>query len=115
VQGSDGQDGLIRLDTPLGALRVRADGPFAANESVAVSVRPENIDVSEIAPETSDNRNIYTGTIYERAFLGECVDLQIKVGEQLLLVRAHSSIRTPVDCFVVGKAVAGAGLANADE
>jgi iron(III) transport system ATP-binding protein len=29
-------------------------------------------------------------------FLGEYVDFQIKVGETILLARAHSSIRTPI-------------------
>jgi iron(III) transport system ATP-binding protein len=39
---------------------------------------------------------VLTGTVHAKAFLGEHLDFQVRVGDSMLLARAHSSLRTPV-------------------
>ena len=44
---------------------------------------------------------VYAKRVFEipipvQVFLGECMDFQVRVGETLLLARAHPSLRTPV-------------------
>ena len=61
-----------------------------------ISVRPEDVELSEQAPAKGDPYNLCVGTVDQKVFLGEYVDFQIKVGETVILSRAHSSIRTPI-------------------
>jgi iron(III) transport system ATP-binding protein len=96
VLGSDGRDGFMRVSTALGPLRVRGDAGLGANMPVVVSVRPEDVELSDEPPANADSYNLCTGLVDQKVFLGEYVDFQIKAGESLLLARAHSSIRTPV-------------------
>jgi iron(III) transport system ATP-binding protein len=96
VVGTDGAAGFVRVNTALGPLRVRGDAGFGANMPVVVSVRPEDVELSDDPPANADSYNLCTGLVDQKVFLGEYVDFQIKAGESLLLARAHSSIRTPV-------------------
>ena len=52
--------------------------------------------LSEQAPQHADGTNVITGTVYAKAFFGEYLDFQVKVGESVLLARAHPSLRTPI-------------------
>ena len=96
VLGADGQDGIIRVSTALGPLKVRAESAVATNTPVVVSVRPEDVELSEQPPANTDPYNLCSGIVDQKVFLGEYVDFQVKVGETLLLARAHSSVRTPI-------------------
>jgi iron(III) transport system ATP-binding protein len=95
VLGADDR-GLVRVSTPLGHLQVRGDAGFSQDMRVIVSVRPEDVELSDAPPANSDRFNLCTGIVDQKVFLGEYVDFQIKVGEILLLARAHSSVRTPI-------------------
>jgi iron(III) transport system ATP-binding protein len=96
VLGTDEADGFVRVSTALGPLRVRGDAGFSANMPVVVSVRPEDVELSDDPPANADSYNLCTGVVDQKVFLGEYVDFQIKAGAGLLLARAHSSVRTPV-------------------
>jgi iron(III) transport system ATP-binding protein len=96
VLGPDGPNGLMRVSTALGPLKIHADSAIAPNTAVVVSVRPEDVELSEASPANTDVYNLCSGIVDQKVFLGEYVDFQIKVGEMLLLARAHSSIRTPI-------------------
>jgi iron(III) transport system ATP-binding protein len=96
VLGTDEADGFVRVSTALGPLRVRGDAGFSANMPVVVSVRPEDVELSDDPPANADSYNLCTGVVYQKVFLGEYVDFQIKAGAGLLLARAHSSVHTPV-------------------
>jgi iron(III) transport system ATP-binding protein len=96
VLGTDGPDGFVRVNTALGPLRVRGDAGFSANMPVVVSVRPEDVELSDDPPANAESYNLCTGLVDQKVFLGEYVDFQIRAGESLLLARAHSSIRTPI-------------------
>ena len=96
VVSTDSNQNSLLVSTALGRLKVRADGPIAANTAVVISVRPEDVELSEQAPAKGDPYNLCVGTVDQKVFLGEYVDFQIKVGETVILSRAHSSIRTPI-------------------
>ena len=63
---------------------------------MVISVRPEDIELSEQPPARADGINVLGGTVAAKAFLGEYLDFQVKVGDSVLLARAHPSLRTPI-------------------
>jgi iron(III) transport system ATP-binding protein len=60
-----------------------------------VSVRPEDVELSETAPARDEDDNLYRGVVNAKVFLGDYLDFQVKVGESVLLARVHPSLRTP--------------------
>ena len=62
---------------------------------VVVSVRPEDVELSEAAPTRDEDDNLYRGIVDAKVFLGDYLDFQVKVGEAVLLARVHPSLRTP--------------------
>ena len=76
---------------------------------VTLSVRPENLELSETP--FADSANAFAGLVDSKVFQGDFVDFQISAGGTMLLARAHPSLRTPVGEAVhiriaPGKAVA---------
>ena len=55
--------------------------PLAKDAPVVVSVRPEDVELSEAAPPREDGDNVCTGTVDAKVFLGDYLDFQVKVGE----------------------------------
>jgi iron(III) transport system ATP-binding protein len=94
VLGPDGSEGLYRVRTEIGDLSVLATEPLAAQDKVLVSVRPEDVALTESRPGTE--RNVWQGTVDQKVFLGEVVDFQVRLGERMLLSRQHPSLRTPI-------------------
>jgi iron(III) transport system ATP-binding protein len=89
-----GQDAAFyRVSSEVGDLKVRAVEPLQAGARVVVSVRPEDIRLSESRPR---GENVLEGTVDTKVFLGESVDFQVKVGPRALLSRAHPSLATRV-------------------
>jgi hypothetical protein len=70
-----------RLQTPCGELLLPEDLIPAGTANVTLSVRPENVAVSE-TPRQAVNE--WTGTIESQLFLGEYQDLRVRVGNALL-------------------------------
>jgi iron(III) transport system ATP-binding protein len=86
-------DGFCLVDSELGRLRVRVLEPLSPGEKVVLSIRPEDIELSEARPAGA---NVYQGTVDQKVFLGEAVDFQVRLGARALQSRAHPSLRTPV-------------------
>ena len=68
-----------------------------------MSVRPEDVELSEQPLPQNDNAtaqddgdNFCVGEVHAKAFLGDCLDFQVKIGDFIVLARAHPSLRTPV-------------------
>jgi iron(III) transport system ATP-binding protein len=81
----------------MGPLRVQTSQGVSKDDSVTVSVRPEDVELTEQAPPASDgDDNVYKAVVTAKDFLGEHLDFQVKVGDVVLLARAHPSLRTPV-------------------
>jgi iron(III) transport system ATP-binding protein len=64
-----------------------------AGDAVALSVRPEDSELSETRP---DGHNVCSGTVRAKVFLGDTVDFQVAVGDYLMLATAHPTLRTPI-------------------
>jgi iron(III) transport system ATP-binding protein len=95
VVSADAGNGRARIVTPLGELIVQCGDPLARNTAVVVSVRPEDVELSEQPPPREEGDNVCVGTVDAKVFLGDYLDFQVKVGEFVLLARVHPSLRTP--------------------
>ena len=92
----EGGDGRCRVASPVGALNVRCADRLRRNQAVIVSVRPEDVELSEQQPQGADFDTVCVGVVDGKAFLGEHLDFRVKIGDLCLLARAHPSLRTPV-------------------
>jgi iron(III) transport system ATP-binding protein len=92
---------VIRQDVPdrcvvrtdIGELTVRAARPLRPAERVAISIRPEDVELSE---NRLAGENVWHGTVEQKVFLGEAIDFRVTIGPRSLLSRQHPTLRTPV-------------------
>ena len=96
VLGHDDVAKLYRVRTPIGDLLVTSDAPLAGGAPVTLSIRPEDVELTEEAAPEGRLINLSAGMVDAKVFLGDIVDFQVKVGDVMLLSRAHPSLRTPV-------------------
>jgi iron(III) transport system ATP-binding protein len=92
---------FYHVSSQIGGMKVRATEPLATDEIVTISLRPEDIELSE-SPKDGDNA--WQGTVYQKVFLGESVDFQVAIGDHHLQCKAHPSLRTRVDETIYMKA-----------
>jgi iron(III) transport system ATP-binding protein len=92
VAGADASPGFYRVRCEIGEVRARGEG-LAEGQPVTLSVRPEDVYLSESRPE---GENTWRGTVDQKVFLGETVDFQVMVNGRRLESRAHPSLRTRV-------------------
>jgi iron(III) transport system ATP-binding protein len=85
---------FYRVSSEIGGMKVLATDVLATDEIVTISVRPEDIELSE---SKRDGENVWEGTVYQKIFLGESVDFVVTVGERRLQCKTHPSLRTRVD------------------
>jgi iron(III) transport system ATP-binding protein len=96
VTAVDDGNGRCLVSSGMGPLRVQASQGVSKDNAVTVSVRPEDVELSEPPPLAGDGDNVCKAVVTAKDFLGEHLDFQVKVGEVVLLARAHPSLRTPV-------------------
>ena len=96
VLGYDSQHSLWQVRTPIGDLQVSAEAQLQAGAHVTVSIRPEDVLLSEEEAPAGRLLNTCSGMVDQKVFLGDFVDFQVKVGDTILLSRAHPSLRTPI-------------------
>jgi iron(III) transport system ATP-binding protein len=87
--------GRCVVSSALGDLKAQASEGVAKNASVIVSVRPEDVELSEQQPAAADGENVVRAIVHAKDFLGEYLDFHVKVGDVVLQARAHPSLRTP--------------------
>jgi iron(III) transport system ATP-binding protein len=87
--------GRCTVSSALGEIKAHAGAGVAKDRSVIVSVRPEDVELSEREPATSADDNIIRATVQSKDFLGEYLDFHVKAGDVVLQSRAHPSLRTP--------------------
>jgi iron(III) transport system ATP-binding protein len=93
VLGADNRPGLWRVRASFGDLLAQSETQLAPGASVTLSVRPENVELSEV--EDPSALNAFTGIVSSKVFQGDFADFQIRVGDVTLLARTHPSLRTP--------------------
>jgi iron(III) transport system ATP-binding protein len=84
---------FYRVSSQIGGMKVLATDPLASDEIVTISVRPEDIELTEAR---KDGDNAWEGTVYQKVFLGEAVDFVVAIGDHHLQCKAHPSLRTRV-------------------
>ncbi len=87
--------GRCLVSSAMGDIRAHAGDGVAKNKTVIVSVRPEDVELSEQQPTAAEDENVIRATVHHKDFLGEYLDFQVKVGDVVLQARAHPSLRTP--------------------
>src|SRR5438552_2416433 len=83
------------VSSAVGELKAHASEGVAKNSAVIVSVRPEDVELSEGPPTAAAGDNVCKGTVNAKDFLGDYLDFHVKVGDVVLLAKAHPSLRTP--------------------
>jgi iron(III) transport system ATP-binding protein len=92
VVGEPVEDGARLVETPHGELFCYVPNSIFKGAPVLISVRPQNVLVSkELVPNA---RNVLEGRLRVAVFLGEYVDCQIEIGNEVL--RAHMQSREKV-------------------
>jgi iron(III) transport system ATP-binding protein len=89
------EDGRCLVASTLGDIKAHASDGVSKNNTVIVSVRPEDVELSETEPPRAEGDNIIKATVHAKDFLGEYLDFHVKVGDVVLQARAHPSLRTP--------------------
>jgi iron(III) transport system ATP-binding protein len=79
--------------TDIGQLVVKTAHPLPADARVAISIRPEDVELTESRP---PGENVWQGTVEQKIFLGEAIDFRVDVSGRSLLSRQHPMLRTPV-------------------
>jgi iron(III) transport system ATP-binding protein len=90
VSGPDAGEGFYRVRCQLGELKAFAHEALTPSDKVVLSVRPEDIHLSETRP---PGENVWEGRIDQKVFLGESADWQVAIGERRLQSRVHPSLR----------------------
>ena len=83
------------VSSAFGEIKAHAGEGVSKSKGVIVSVRPEDVELSEREPATSEGDNIIRATVHSKDFLGEYLDFHVKVGDVVLQAKAHPSLRTP--------------------
>ena len=87
------EPGFIRVRTDIGNLKAVATESLRSGDAVVLSVRPEDVELFDHSHQAANGGH---GMVDQKVFIGEAVDFQIKIGNRLLLSRAHPRIRTPI-------------------
>ena len=90
-------DGRYRVATDVGELLVTSPEALRPGQKVVLSVRPEDVELSDDPwRERLPDYNYAEGQVEQKIFLGEFLDFQVRVRDRVLLARAHPSLRKPV-------------------
>jgi len=87
--------GRCVVSSAMGEIKAHASEGVRKDAAVIVSVRPEDVELSEAPPAADDGDNVCKGTIDAKDFLGDYLDFRVKVGDVVLSAKAHPSLRTP--------------------
>lgn len=84
------EPGYYKAKTKFGLLVVHSMRPLKKEDEVLISIRPENIHVYTERPAME---NVWTAKLETKMFLGEFLDFQLRIADELLMARVHPSIR----------------------
>jgi iron(III) transport system ATP-binding protein len=91
VIGGGAGETFWSVDTRIGVLKVRSERPLPLGSSISVSIRPEDVHLSD-AERPAESVNSTEAMIEQVVFLGEHMDLKLRLGEQEILARGHPSM-----------------------
>ncbi len=88
------------VSSAMGALDALASDGVTESSAVIVSVRPEDVELSQAAPAARDGVNVCRGKVSAADFLGDYLDFRLEVGNVVLVAKAHPSMRTSIGEYV---------------
>ena len=94
VRAAEPEDRYYMIETELGMLRSYSVEVVRPGQKVILSIRPEDVRLTETQPASSGN--VIRGTVDQKVFLGESLDWQLKVGSRTVLSRTHPTIYTKI-------------------
>ncbi len=94
VLSRDAEDRYYLIDTELGPLRSYSVETVQPGQKVILSIRPEDVRLSEQKP--AADLNVLQGVVDQKVFLGESLDWQLRVGARNVLSRTHPTIYTKI-------------------
>jgi iron(III) transport system ATP-binding protein len=94
VRAAEAESHYYVIETELGVLRSYSVEAVRPGQKVILSIRPEDVRLSETQPAASGN--VIQGTVDQKVFLGESLDWQLKVGGRTVLSRTHPTIYTKI-------------------
>ena len=75
---------LWRVRSPLGDWLGFSETAFPNGAKITLSIRPENLELSETPFADAGNANLSTGTVEEKIFQGDFTDFKIRAGGLIL-------------------------------
>jgi iron(III) transport system ATP-binding protein len=93
ILGAGNRAGFWRVRASIGELIAFSEAPLQPGAQATLSIRPENVELSE--GEAGTSINVFAGAVESKVFQGDFTDFQIRVDGVTLLARAHPSLRTP--------------------
>ena len=94
VTALDGGSGRCIVRSALGDLAAHAGEGVTRDRPVMVSVRPEDVELSDANLTAGEGETVCRGTVAARDFLGDYLDLHVRVSDVMMLAKAHPSLRT---------------------
>jgi iron(III) transport system ATP-binding protein len=90
VSAPAGAGGSYQVKTALGTIRCGAGQPDDGVKDVLVAVRPENIFIhAEARNSDDDGENLFEGEVVNWIYLGEFTDVEVRIEDKEIRVRAH--------------------------
>ncbi|MFN4281716.1 MAG: ABC transporter ATP-binding protein [Alphaproteobacteria bacterium] len=111
--------GVLSVETSIGPILINADNSRLVGTEGSLVIRPEDLQVTREAP-SGGRANVFRGRVRRPTFLGENIELEIDIGNEVLMTRQHPRfafgagdevyVELPVDrCVVVSGVAAGVG------
>jgi len=117
MRSAPDKDGHGLVEIPGGVIACLFGDPGCRTESVAVSIRPENLEMLDPARPADPQAatNVLEGRVTERVFLGETIDYLVDLAGRELRVRGHPSRAFPLQAPVHLRVAARDCLAVPDD
>jgi len=91
VIGDPTEDGARLVETQHGNLLCYVSTDLRQGEAVLISIRPQNVLISR--EPAANARNVFRGKVRVSVFLGEYIDCQVQVGDDVLRAHMHPRLR----------------------
>ena len=91
ISSVEAEPGRYVVESQIGRLAASSADVLRSGDKVVLSLRPEDVELASVA---FDGPNVFEGIVDAKVFLGEHVEFRVKVGEVVLLAKAHPSLRT---------------------
>ena len=91
ITAVEAEPGRYVVESPIGKLAASSADVLRVGDKVVLSLRPEDVELADCAFEGA---NTFEAVVDAKVFLGEHVEFQVKMGDRILLAKAHPSLRT---------------------